>query len=681
MATLAEALAFASKYGLRIFPLPIGEKRPDIKGFPELATNDPTRIAQLWRDPINGSRDLNIGVLAGNGIVIWDIDTKGDKKFNRSAVGNFYKIGGHFDTLVVKTGSGGYQAYFSLPNGKTYMNAQSVVPGNDIRCENGYGIGPGSFALESGGAYEIENDAPIAPIPDSLLALLKPIKTRKERFNGYADSEKAIPLYIDYLERVEPAIEGQGGDQHTYNVACMGVSDYGLTEPTVTNLMLEYFNPRCEPPWDADELQKKVENAEQYAIGKTGSRDPDKIMDGLTYMPVAIPATSNRVIVYKGGLMSESVIKQPDWIIHPMAAPGEVTLFSGPGGTGKSTFLIALACFAAVGRSFGPYLIERPLEVFLYNPEDSLNVISGRAVAICKTYGLDYDEVRTRFDAVSELEGGLTFAERDNRSGQIIMPQATHDFFTKYKANHPNLAVVIADPMRKILVGIDENDNAQMSRSMQICNRFARGFGVSLITPHHTVKNLMARKDLDFNSPDLAVGAGSVSSSARIALNVLPQSLEDQEIQGKHENWFSTRIAKNSFGPSGQVQWWERKLVHVNNYPYPVPIAVNIQEMKTVYEQVAIDAIGDYITHNNVSDLTVAQAAALLTEVWPHRAFRAACEALRILFGRGNKHHAYIDTMTGIHYRIHLMAEDGNRAQKFVLDPEAGQTMPLPVQY
>ena len=77
MALLWEALAWARR-ACPIFPLPNGEKKPTVS-FPELATTDESKIIQMWRDPITGSKDLNIGVLCGVTFIIVDIDTKGTR--------------------------------------------------------------------------------------------------------------------------------------------------------------------------------------------------------------------------------------------------------------------------------------------------------------------------------------------------------------------------------------------------------------------------------------------------------------------------------------------------------------------------------------------------------------------------------------------------------------------------
>src|SRR5690348_8943929 len=86
------------------------------------------------------------------------------------------------------------------------------------------------------------------------------------------DNECDMAHFEGYLKKdARPALEGQGGDKTTYEVACVG-RDFGLPEPRVYELMLQHYNPRCEPPWDAVDLKRKVQNAFEYANGEAGSR-------------------------------------------------------------------------------------------------------------------------------------------------------------------------------------------------------------------------------------------------------------------------------------------------------------------------------------------------------------------------------------------------------------------------
>lgn len=678
MALLAEAIAFSER-GVKIFPLPFGEKRPNAS-FPELATDDPVTITQLWADPINGSRDLNIGVLCGSGgnfLLIVDIDTKHDTKFNHSALANWLAIGGHLDTLTVKTASGGLQLYFWLPAGMTFANMQGLVPCVDIRCENGYGIAPGSFAM-TGGSYELYRDLPIAEFPSAILSLLRPVRERKERLNGHADSEKAIPLFVDYLKHVAPAIEGQGGDTHTYNVACMGVRDYGLTEPTTTLLMLEHFNPRCQPPWDPDELRHKVENAEAYAVGSTGSRDPNVILDGVTYVPPITPAPQ---LVYREDtsdtLLTPGTIPLTDWLAYPLLIQGECTMFVGPGGVGKSAWVIALAAHLALGKGFGPHLIPKPTDVLLYNPEDSRAIISGRAEVTCTAHGLDYDLVRQHLKVLSQDNKILALVEMHERKMRV--PEETWRFLSEFKNKHPDCRVMFFDPLRKMLRGINENDNAQMSEAMLHVNALAFSLNSAIGLPHHTAKNVMARKDLDPDSPDLSVGAGSVVSSSRIVINLLPQTPLDMQTQGRNDSYFSTRVTKNSYGPTGQLTWWTRRILRASNgQGYPTPVTVNVKDAMAAVNASYIATIGDHMISYNFNSMGVMQAAVAIADasVFNERSIKSLAETLRILFHRGNVSHPYVSP-AGQRYTMMLDIE--GKTQQFTLIEVGALTLTPPI--
>lgn len=68
-----------------------------------------------------------------------------------------------------------------------------------------------------------------------------------------------------YLDKLPPAIAGQGGHAATFDAALKIQSGFDLTPEEALDLMLERFNPRCEPPWSGAELRHKVEDAAAHA--------------------------------------------------------------------------------------------------------------------------------------------------------------------------------------------------------------------------------------------------------------------------------------------------------------------------------------------------------------------------------------------------------------------------------
>jgi hypothetical protein len=66
-----------------------------------------------------------------------------------------------------------------------------------------------------------------------------------------------------YLEKMEPAIQGQRGSDKAFKAACILTQGFSLDGSTSVDLLLQHFNPRCVPPWSEPELIHKVKNAEK----------------------------------------------------------------------------------------------------------------------------------------------------------------------------------------------------------------------------------------------------------------------------------------------------------------------------------------------------------------------------------------------------------------------------------
>jgi hypothetical protein len=84
------------------------------------------------------------------------------------------------------------------------------------------------------------------------------------------------------MSKVDPAIEGQGGDEHTFKVACRLVRGFGLTDSDALDLMRDW-NQTCVPPWTDRELQAKVAAAVKYGAepfgGLASAPPPPSIID------------------------------------------------------------------------------------------------------------------------------------------------------------------------------------------------------------------------------------------------------------------------------------------------------------------------------------------------------------------------------------------------------------------
>ncbi len=64
-----------------------------------------------------------------------------------------------------------------------------------------------------------------------------------------------------YLDAMPPAISGQGGHGQTYAAAVTLVHGFALDTETALRMLMDRYNPRCEPPWTEKELRHKIDDA------------------------------------------------------------------------------------------------------------------------------------------------------------------------------------------------------------------------------------------------------------------------------------------------------------------------------------------------------------------------------------------------------------------------------------
>ena len=278
---LAAALAWAAR-GFRVFPLAENTKdAPLWPGWTETASADPAVIAGWWRDPVSGmTLAHNIGVLT-TGLIVADLDMKDGK----NGVETFVGLDLAFETLTVRTPSGGFHVYYHDAGFDVGNSQQSIGRGIDVRAFHGYVLAPGSEI--DGRAYVVEIDEPVALVPATLLSRCKLPGAKDRRTTSIdLDTPSAIALATAHLEAAAPATEGQGGDARTFQVACE-VRDLGVSEPVALELMSGGWNGRCAPPWDLDELTAKVANAYAYAQNVEGKKHPIHDFGGVVIEPVS----------------------------------------------------------------------------------------------------------------------------------------------------------------------------------------------------------------------------------------------------------------------------------------------------------------------------------------------------------------------------------------------------------
>jgi len=284
--------------GFGIIPLSAGAKEPIAGSWLESKTTDTGTIEEWFEnDPL-----MNYGVVPDKRHCIIDVDVKGGKPGfeNLSSIETDQQMKDWLtgDTLTVVSPSKGLHFYLESPF--EVGNSNSKFPeGIDIRGSGGYVVGPGSTLVKGRckptdvpGSYRVVNDDKIKRAPQWVVSRLRPPGARDEHRTEpmfELDLPFAVERAREFLKRRSPAIEGMGGDDHTY-ATIVQVKDLGVSEDMCVELLLEPggWNDKCDPPWSIEELKIKSYNAYQYGNQRPGSKGGIMdLMDGVDVQDVS----------------------------------------------------------------------------------------------------------------------------------------------------------------------------------------------------------------------------------------------------------------------------------------------------------------------------------------------------------------------------------------------------------
>ena len=610
MGKLAAALSWAAR-GLRVFPVQVDSRDPLDIPWTEMATKDPEQIRALWTCPVTGFElENNIGFLTSDHIVC-DVDVKAGKPGLQSLA----HLGLDFDTLTTRTPSGGYHLIYKK-YGQEPIGQSPIAQGIDIRSHNGYVLAPGSTI--GGKPYVVELDQPLVEFPAHLRHLLRSPRERRESplFRHVdLDTPELIELCAHWLLLDAPvAVEGQNGDLTTYKVATR-LRDFGLSEHAAFDLMLDEYNPRCEPPWPPETLAVKVQNAYRYATGDAGSAAPAAAFG--TVQPVeqanghAVPAG----LFGFGNMLDMEAIEARPWIVSEMLMARVVSTLIGAGGAGKSIFILTLAAHLAVGVDFIGSKMVRPGKSIIYNAEDDLKEASMRLHAICDAYGLDKKIVRESIALVSSEDLGLKITQ----SKPVQVNQAQVDAVVA-AARDPLVQLVAVDPLAEIHTA-NENDNMEMNYVMGILRVIARQADVAVLAAVHTGKPPKGSSIGYAGDQNAGRGASSVPAAARVVLTLFGAADADCEGAGisPAEKHLFVRLdgAKANFaaatGQSRWMRWHEREML--NGDKVGVLLAHDARSAYARMTQEIADALIVAIQKQGLATMTGDQALEAVREV------------------------------------------------------------------
>ena len=243
----------------RIFSIAAGMKSPPcFPGYAMKASGDPKVIERMH----HRYRGCSWGLApAKSDVIVIDADLKKGKFGQRSLDALELMYGPLPPTSVVISPSGGKHFRFQATN---YVRHRLKLNGfgQHLDCP-AYTLIPGN-QLAKGGTYRLVDRTPLAPAPSWLADVLG--EDRERALGGKLapvcelDTDTNIGAATELLQHyasTHPAIQGEGGDAWTYQVACQ-VGDLGISESVCLDLMFEFFNPSCIPQWEAEGPSKDL---------------------------------------------------------------------------------------------------------------------------------------------------------------------------------------------------------------------------------------------------------------------------------------------------------------------------------------------------------------------------------------------------------------------------------------
>ncbi len=270
---LDQALRLLS-LGFSVIPLKARDKRPALSSWKPY--QDRRATAEEVRGWFDGGVDLNIGIVTGAVSEIVAVDGDSLEAVN-------WLQGNHPSPMRTRTGKGKH-FFFRHPGVVIKNNVKLGGMALDVRGDGGYVVAPGSIH-PNGAMYEEEGSwAPGATLPMFQPAWLGAKVVPLPR-PSQSDGDTRV---VAYLDSVPGAVEGQGGDIHTFRVACKLVRGFNLPDGSALEYLLAW-NSKCVPPWSESDLRAKVSSARE-----NGSEPFGYLLDAeplrTTYTPLAAAA-------------------------------------------------------------------------------------------------------------------------------------------------------------------------------------------------------------------------------------------------------------------------------------------------------------------------------------------------------------------------------------------------------
>lgn len=297
-----------------------------------------------------------------------------------------------------------------------------------------------------------------------------------------------------------------------------------------------------------EEIQKMIEGARQK--WQLPDRDP--------FADAAPPAEKQGIWTDDSDDLDD--IPERPWLAPGILLRGAVTLLSGQGAGGKSSFIVAFTASMAAGVQFGKITPKHKFRSINFNVEDDKDEQRRRYAAfLAASSHIDRSAIRNVIRVGPEGVG--TLFQRDPDTGVVTPTQAMEDL--KKLVIENDIDCVIFDPMAE-LHNAEENDNTAMRSILAAFRGFAKETNAGVMVLHHDRKGVGVAGDVDRMR-----GASALQGAARIVLTLTRMTEEEADALGipQEERTSYIRIdnAKANYTKLGEAMWYRLTSQTISN--------------------------------------------------------------------------------------------------------------------
>lgn len=452
------------KPGWYLFPLSNQSKKP-IEGTNgiDMSSPDPAQWAR-WAEEFPG---CNWGVDCGrSGLFVIDPDGEvGEATWSALELEH-----GISDTFEVRTPRGGRHLYY-IGDGKSTVH--KLGPKLDTRGEQGYVVLPGCSIPE--GTYTLIQDRPLATAPTWAVEAAGATRDKVQGIEEL-DQPQNVARARSYLANEEPAIEGFGGDHHTFVVACT-VLDLGVSEEKAFELM-QPWNDRCDPPWDADDLKVKIENAATYRQNGLGAYAlEESSQETFGAILGALPEEERQGQPRRKRLLRLSDMRnmpEPVWLVPEFLQERTIAIMYGDSQAFKTFLALDLSLSLASG-------IE------------AWGLPGGKATGVVYLAGEGPAGIsRQRLPAWEFIHGMLDDDAPFLMTDRMVGPQiedSMEEFIAEIEESGVRPKLLVIDTLFHFMVGLDESSVRDAGVAIKALEDLKTRLGCTILILHHTGKD------------------------------------------------------------------------------------------------------------------------------------------------------------------------------------------------